>query len=199
MSAPADGAVALVIEREDTAMETRRHLPVVDDRGRARRTGARAHTISMRRQSKKELERLRLEYPESEMARYQRPVTRGDCEGSEGPCPWVSCKFNLYLDVNPHNGNIKMNFPDREVWEVPELCALHIADRGETTLEDLGALVNLTRERIRQIEDAALAMMKASSPHMAAHLDESSDRVVTYSKHRTRGMWGYAAALGAIR
>lgn len=168
-------------------------------RGSRRRAGVRPVTILMRRFPKKEMERLRLMYPESDAALYQRPVTRGDCAGSEGPCPWVSCKFNLYLDVNTRNGNIKLNFPDREVWEVPELCALHIADRGETTVEDIGALTNLTRERIRQVEDAALAAMKASSPHMAAHLDESSDRVVTYSKHRTRGMWDYAAALGAAR
>lgn len=35
-------------------------------------------------------------------------------------------------------------------------CALDVADRGGTTLEDLGALLNMTRERVRQIEIEAI-------------------------------------------
>ncbi|MBU6161975.1 MAG: DNA-binding protein, partial [Myxococcales bacterium] len=68
------------------------------------------------------------------------------------PCPWVSCKFHLYLDVNPETGSIKLNFPDLEVWEMPETCALDVADRGGITLEEVGEILNLTRERIRQVE-----------------------------------------------
>lgn len=35
-------------------------------------------------------------------------------------------------------------------------CALDVAESGEMTLEEVGALMNLTRERIRQIEKSAL-------------------------------------------
>jgi len=42
-----------------------------------------------------------------------------------------------------------------------ESCALDIADRGGTTLEDVGAIMNLTRERIRQVEVKALAKLEA--------------------------------------
>jgi hypothetical protein len=42
-----------------------------------------------------------------------------------------------------------------------ESCALDVADRGGTTLEDVGAIMNLTRERIRQLEVKALAKLQA--------------------------------------
>lgn len=42
-----------------------------------------------------------------------------------------------------------------------ETCALDVADRGGTTLEDVGAIMNLTRERIRQVEVKGLAKLEA--------------------------------------
>lgn len=81
-----------------------------------------------------------------------RPTSREACAKGPRPCPWVSCKFHLYLDVNPDTGSIKLNFPDLEVWEMAETCALDVADRGGITLEEVGEILNLTRERIRQVE-----------------------------------------------
>lgn len=39
---------------------------------------------------------------------------------------------------------------------------LHAAEDTERTLEEVGAMMGLTRERIRQIEKAALAKVKAA-------------------------------------
>lgn len=84
------------------------------------------------------------------------PGTREECLKDPGrPCPWVRCKAHLYLDVNEENGAIKLNFPHLEVWEMVETCSNDVADRGPHTLEQVGALVNLTRERVRQIENRA--------------------------------------------
>ena len=69
----------------------------------------------------------------------------------------MSCRFHLFLDVDPKNGSLKVNFPDREPWELPETCALDVAERGGATLEEIGRALNVTRERARQIEGAALA------------------------------------------
>jgi hypothetical protein len=65
------------------------------------------------------------------------------------------------LDVSPKTGAIKLNFPDLEVWDLPISCALDVADAGGVKLEDVGALMNLTRERIRQIELRALSKLEA--------------------------------------
>lgn len=90
----------------------------------------------------------------------RRPRTRGDCANLSGYCPYVGCKFNLYLSVNPETGGIKLSFPDLEVWELEETCALDVADKGGGTLKEVGEIMNLTRERIRQIEVSGLKKLK---------------------------------------
>ena len=96
-----------------------------------------------------------------------RPRDRGQCASGARPCPWVSCKFHLYLDVNPETGSIKLNFPDLEVWEMPETCALDVAERGGITLEEVGEILNLTRERIRQVEVHGLEKLQLEYKELA--------------------------------
>ena len=75
----------------------------------------------------------------------------------------MSCKHHLYLDVNPDTGSIKLNFPHLEPWEMSESCALDVAERGGITLEEVGGIVNLTRERVRQVEVRATTKLRAFS------------------------------------
>ena len=91
-----------------------------------------------------------------------RPSNRGECLNRQRPCLFVGCKSHLYLDVNPETGHIKFNFPDLEVWEMAHTCALDIADRGGTTLEEVGRIMNLTRERIRQLEARGLEKLQCA-------------------------------------
>lgn len=92
----------------------------------------------------------------------KRPRRRVDCEGGVRPCPFVSCRYHLYLDTNPRNGHIKFNFPDVEVWELEKTCALDLVDSEERgmTLTDIGRCVNLTRERVRQVVVVVLRKIK---------------------------------------
>jgi hypothetical protein len=87
-----------------------------------------------------------------------RPRVRADCEDGERPCPWVSCIYHLFLDVSA-DGTVTLNFPGLEVWELPETCALDVAGLGGQKLEELGALLHVSGERIRQIEVAAGAKL----------------------------------------
>lgn len=158
------GATALACEpdSEEITREQRRSR---------RKRDVRARTISVKRMTKRELEIGRLLYPESD---YEKPSTRAECAEGPRPCPYVSCKHHLYIDVSPRTGAIKLNFPDLEVWELNESCALDVADRGGTTLEDVGAIMNLTRERIRQVEVKALAKLEALRDMLALrdYIDE---------------------------
>jgi hypothetical protein len=127
-------------------------------RRRNRRTRPRSKTIAMKRMSRAELQLGALMYPPVEDV--ERPRTRAECKNEARPCPWVACKHHLYLDINPETGSIKINFPDLEPWELPHTCALDVAEAGALTLEEIGVITNLTRERIRQVEVRGLLKLK---------------------------------------
>ena len=146
-----DGALALAPDASDENV-TR------EQRRSRRKRDVRARTISVKRMTKRELEMGRLLYPEVDI---EKPSQRVECANGVRPCPFVSCKHHLYLDVSARTGAIKLNFPDLEVWDMTETCALDVADRGGTTLEEVGAIMNLTRERIRQVEVKGLAKLQA--------------------------------------
>ena len=85
------------------------------------------------------------------------PRERGD----DGPCIHVGCRYHLYADVTP-GGALRVSpewlrminepgpFPDGI-----QTCALDTD--GEWTLEAIGQLWGITRERVRQLQDIALA------------------------------------------
>ncbi|RME29372.1 MAG: DNA-binding protein [Deltaproteobacteria bacterium] len=114
-----------------------------------------AKTIA-RKQMLRERKKIQLDFEMMRIADQERPRTRADCMKMGRPCLFVSCKHHLYLDVNPVTGSIKINFPDLEIWELAETCALDVAERGGLTLEEVGEILNLTRERIRQVEASGL-------------------------------------------
>ena len=129
----------------------------------------RSRTMS-RKEMARDLRRRRLggemEPEEAELLKSiegMRPRTRADCVNGPRPCLFVSCKHNLYLDVNPETGSIKLNFPDKEIWELEHTCALDVAEKGGITLEEVGAIMNLTRERIRQVETRGLAKLREAT------------------------------------
>ncbi|MDB4964822.1 MAG: hypothetical protein JWN44_511 [Myxococcales bacterium] len=136
-------------------------LPVSRKIRQKRRTRARSKTIAPKRLTKEEL-RFRELLPLFDDL--DRPASRGACKEEMRPCPYVSCKHHLYLDVNPETGSIKLNFPDLEVWEMAETCSLDVADKGGITLEEVGEILNLTRERIRQVEVRGLLKLKMVGP-----------------------------------
>ena len=106
---------------------------------------------------------------------HERVRTRGQCLGGLRPCPFVSCKWHLYLDIIRYH-KIKINHEsegEEDIADVllrmPETCALDVADRGPHTLNDIGIYMGLTRERIRQIE--AKAIRKLQHPVRARKLE----------------------------
>jgi len=73
--------------------------------------------------------------------------------------PWV----NLALADIEIPGGARF---DHHVIRMPAQASgtvIDVADRGGTTLEEVGAIMNLTRERIRQVEVKGLAKLQALS------------------------------------
>lgn len=65
------------------------------------------------------------------------PRTRAECADGPRPCPAQTCRHHL----------------DGE-------CVLDLAAAGGMTLEEVGAKMGLTKERIRQIEIGAIAKLR---------------------------------------
>ncbi len=87
-----------------------------------------------------------------------RPKTRRDCVDGPRPCPFVGCRHHLYLDVT-EGGELKLNFPGLEPDELEVSCSLDVADTGWALLEEVGAVMGVTAERVRQLEFVALRKM----------------------------------------
>lgn len=100
-----------------------------------------------------------LSYPDGAV----RPKTRGECVGGPRPCPWVSCRHHLYLEVHESgidSAYIRLNRPELQPEDMTESCSLDVADRTESTLEQTGQILGLTRERIRQLESRAVPKVR---------------------------------------
>lgn len=101
-----------------------------------------------------------------------RPVTREDCKGGIRPCPFVSCRHNLALDVDGRN--VRVIFPDDngepDLFAMPETCALDVADRArdelmvqgaeETPHKDIARYMGLKLPEVKELEAEALAKGK---------------------------------------
>ena len=140
-----------------------------------------------------------------------------DCVGRPRPCPWVSCKYHLLVDVL-EKGTLMVNAgkttegegPRRRrrvvtrrvgvvsvraltkkrptskwgmeamsrmdkaedalfaalhsaIWTGAPTCLLDVAEQGPLTLEQTGGILNITRERVRQLEVRALAKLNGEA------------------------------------
>ena len=71
--------------------------------------------------------------------------------------------------------------------QVPETCALDVADRGGVTLADVGQLLNVTRQRIEQLTNAALARVAGRVEDAHHGSDSSRPSAAVGVRHRPAG------------
>lgn len=90
---------------------------------------------------------------------HRRPRDRTECESGPRPCPWVGCRYNLYLDVRA-DGVMRVNFPDRDTDGMTASCSLDLASDGPRTLDQVATLMGMSRERARQIEEQAMTQLR---------------------------------------
>jgi len=141
---------------------SRRHLHVVDERGRVPRAVTLPNSHRLLQRAARDVEHAIMADAQPYPAGVERPKTRGDCASMPRPCPFVSCAHHLALDVDPVTGSMKVNFPDLDLDEMDETCSLDVADRGGATLDEIGVLLRVVRERIRQIELNAIRSIEES-------------------------------------
>jgi hypothetical protein len=107
---------------------------------------------------------------EQEGVRFGPPPKFGACP-KKGPCTHVACRHHAGIEADGEF--LKVNFPDRDIDQLPETCTLRVANKGERkkgnsaeignpvlSCEDVGAILNLTAERVRQEERGALKKFK---------------------------------------
>lgn len=83
---------------------------------------------------------------------HARPRTRADCIDGPRPCPYVSCRHHLDLDVRD-SGSIAYS-------GAVESCSLDVAEQGGLGLIGTGRIIGVTKERVRQIEIGALNKLR---------------------------------------
>lgn len=121
--------------------------------------------------SRSALARVHLRVVEDELP--ELPWTRGDCADVPRPCPFVSCRHNLYLDVSS-KGAVRFAFPGLEPGEMPaeSSCALDVADRGGLLENEVAAALNVNLRWAQKIEARALSKLRTRAAALRAHLDE---------------------------
>jgi hypothetical protein len=93
------------------------------------------------------------------------PRRRGECSTIPRPCNRFTCRHNLALDDKGGGHS----------FATEHSCTLDAIDARGASLEDIGHLFALTRERIRQVEGIALSrwwILIADSPNADQLLDE---------------------------
>lgn len=145
---------------------------------RAQCARAPGRTENLGRGGRRRLAVMAAEYPET----FRRPKTFGECQsmglGTEVPCPFVGCARHLYLEVDDRfepTPSIKFNHPDKEPDELAETCSLVVAARGGESYARLGPLLNLTRERMRQIERDAFASLDGAVARSLAGVEDRGE------------------------
>jgi hypothetical protein len=98
-----------------------------------------------------------LELSARDTKRHLPMIAERECDELPRPCPFISCRYHLFLDVTP-SGGIKLNFPDLleadgtiRFDEMRDTCALDAAARGPQSLRAVAIRLNIVHERARQL------------------------------------------------
>lgn len=91
------------------------------------------------------------------------PESRSECIDGPRPCPLVSCRFHLLLDVASDGRLYRARNFDEDATEsilealraMPETCALDVADRGGTTSRDIGEMMGVRRDTVETMISTA--------------------------------------------
>ncbi len=164
-----------------------RSLPVIVETRAAARVACRPAPSQAARVAGLAVEGLQAELPALYAWRFSyppRPRTRGDCASVPRPCPFISCKMNLHVELTKQ-GHLSLSHGEgADPLDVhpDESCALDVADRGESSQERVAHLLGgVTLEWIRRTERAAEAEMRVrGGPGLASLVEGGTGGVVEH-------------------
>jgi hypothetical protein len=106
-------------------------------------------------------------------------MKRADCEPGgiayQRPCPHTQCRYHL---AAPPDGKTRGRQPTGQRDE-SQSCALDVAADGMHGLVDIGRLLGVSRERVRQLETSGLKKAKRA----ARKLDLDLGDIVPHREH----------------
>jgi hypothetical protein len=72
----------------------------------------------------------------------------------------VSCRYHLFLDIDEETGEIRLNYPGKEIFELENTCSLDIAEQGGVPLPEVARILNVGQKAIRNLVVRSLAMVR---------------------------------------
>lgn len=105
--------------------------------------------------------------PENSNVATSRPIApqaRSDCRGGPRPCPFVSCKYHLFLVIDPRKATVSHRVDASDIWEIPFTCALDIAEMGGAEFLRVSKVLNLSVEYTLTLHNAAVSKILGRTP-----------------------------------
>ena len=79
-----------------------------------------------------------------------RPRSRADCIDGPRPCPWVSCRYHLHLDLVSRGRQDELLENPSFEWG-GESCALDVAERGPLTSREIAPLIGMSQSGCKEL------------------------------------------------
>lgn len=116
------------------------------------------------------------------------PESRSECAGGARPCPYVTCRYHLLLDIGEGGRLLKARDFDEgdadgiaeALREMPETCALDVADRGSTISRVIGDAMGVRRDTVEMLISGALQSIR-DGEHDWEEREHPEDFYVRYS------------------
>lgn len=100
-----------------------------------------------------------------------RPTTRGDCVDGPRPCPFVGCRYHIWLEATQFGAIVTQQ--DGKLQGMHNMrftCVLDAAEQGPLPVKQIGRLLGVKKERLRQMERVATARLKKKTRHLKKEL-----------------------------
>lgn len=99
--------------------------------------------------------------PISLRSHLKRPTTRAECTSVPRPCPFVSCRWNTYLDLLD-DGSLVINWGRCEpgAMDAWGSCVLDIADDGGISDELMARVLGITPKDVSALCEGALRKLR---------------------------------------